>query len=143
MNWSVHPAKDNYKKTILSLVFIIGFLVFIAVFYGLFWGLLGFVILVVSLYSYFFPTHYEVDHEYVTIKNMFITQHRRLAEFKKVYRGKNGILLSPFKRKTILNQFRGVFLLLPKEREAIEEYVRGLVEKDDSSAIERTEENAQ
>jgi hypothetical protein len=142
MTWSVHPAKDNYKKTIMSLVFIIGFLVFIAFFYGLFWSLLGFVILFVSLYSYFFPSYYEVDEEYVTIRNMFITQRRRHNEFKKVYRGKNGILLSPFTRKTILNQFRGVFLLLPKEDKAIEEYVRGLIEKDDSLVPKHSVENA-
>ncbi|MGB3340729.1 MAG: hypothetical protein WBB37_04530 [bacterium] len=142
MKWSVHPAYENYKKTILSLVFIVGFLVFIAVFYGVFWGLLGFAILLVSLYSYFFPSHYEVDEEYVTIKNIFITQRRRLSEFKKVYRGKNGILLSPFKRKTFLNQFRGVFLLLPRERGTIEEYVRGLIEKDDTVGSDHPGENA-
>jgi hypothetical protein len=142
MKWSVHPAKDNYKKTILSLVFIIGFLVFIAVFYGVFWGLLGFIILLVTLYSYFFPSHYEVDEEYVTIKNIFLTQRRRLTEFKKVYRGKNGILLSPFKKKTVLNQFRGVFLLLPKERGSIEEYLIGLVEKEDSIVSDHSDENA-
>jgi hypothetical protein len=130
MNWSVHPAKKHPGKTVLSLTFIIAFLVFIAVYYGIFWGMLGLVILFVSLYSYFFPTHYEVDEQTVKIKNMFITQHRRIAEFKKVYRGKNGILLSPFKRKTLLNQFRGVFLLLPEKREEIETYIRGLVEKD-------------
>lgn len=135
MKWSVHPAKDNYKKTIVSLIFIIGFLTFIAIFYGIFWGFLGFVILFVSLYSYFFPSHYEIDDECVTIKNMFITQRRNLTEFKKVYQGKNGILLSPFKRKTILNQFRGVFLLLPKDRTEIEKYVRELIEK--SNAVEK------
>ena len=142
MKWSVHPAKDNHKKTTLSLVFIVGFLVFIAVFHGVFWGLLGFIILLVTLYSYFFPSHYEVDQEYVTIKNIFITQRRRLTEFKKVYRGKNGILLSPFTKKTVLNQFRGVFLLLPRERQAIEDHVIGLIEKDDSIASDQSGENA-
>ena len=142
MKWSVHPAKDNYKKTILSMIFIVGFLVFIAIFYGIFWSFLGFVILFVSLYSYFFPSYYEVDEECVTIRNMFITQSRKLTEFKKVYRGKNGILLSPFKRKTILNQFRGVFLLLPKDRAKIEEYVRGLVEREDTSMSDPSGDNA-
>lgn len=135
MKWSVHPAKDNHKKTVLSLIFIIAFLIFIAIFYGIFWSFLGFVILFVSLYSYFFPSTYELDDEYVTIRNMFITQRRKLTEFKKVYQGKNGILLSPFKRKTILNQFRGVFLLLPKDRTEIEKYVRELIEK--SNAVEK------
>ncbi len=131
MKWSVHPAKEDYNKTVLSLIFIIGFLMFVSIFYGLFLGILGFVILFVSLYSYFFPSYYEVDQDQVLIRNIFITQRRRLAEFKKVYHGKNGILLSPFRRKTFLNQFRGVFLLLPKERQAIEDYVRGLIESDE------------
>ena len=131
MKWSVHPAKEDYNKTVLSLIFIIGFLMFVSIFYGLFWGILGFVILFVSLYSYFFPSYYEVDQDQVLIRNILITQRRRLAEFKKVYHGKNGILLSPFRRKTFLNQFRGVFLLLPKERQAIEDYVRGLIESDE------------
>lgn len=73
---------------------------------------------------------------------MFITQRRRLTEFKKVYHGKNGILLSPFKRKTILNQFRGVFLLLPRERQKIEDYVRNLVEKTDTLEDESKGEDA-
>lgn len=141
MKWSVHPAKDNYMKTILSLVFIIGFLVFVSIFYGVFWSLLGFIILIVSLYSYFFPSHYEVDHEYVRIRNIFLTQRRRLTEFKKVYRGKNGILLSPFKRKTFLNQFRGVFLLLSREQQEIEDYVRGLVESDEMTEDEHSKKD--
>lgn len=141
MKWSVHPANDNFLKTIFTLVFIVGFLVFVSIFYGVFWCILGFIILSVSLYSYFFPSHYEVNQEQVIIRNIFLTQRRRLAEFKKVYRGKNGILLSPFKRKTFLNQFRGVFLLLPRERQEIEDYVRGLVESDEMTEDEQSKKD--
>lgn len=141
MKWSVHPANDNFIKTIFSLIFIVGFLVFVSIFYGVFWSILGFIILFVSLYSYFFPSHYEVNQEQVIIRNIFLAQRRRLAEFKKVYRGKNGILLSPFKRKTFLNQFRGVFLLLPRERQEIENYVRGLVESDEMTEDEHSKKD--
>ncbi|HEC79546.1 MAG TPA: hypothetical protein ENI34_10495 [candidate division WOR-3 bacterium] len=118
MKWSVHPAKDNQTKTIVSLVFIFGFLIFIAVFYGVFWAVFGFIVLFLSLHSYYFPTRYEANDERIIIKNIFATQKRRLTEFKKVYRGKNGLLLSPFKHKTFLNKFRGVFLLLPQDENA-------------------------
>lgn len=134
MRWSVYPAKNHRTKTILTLVFIFGFLFFVAVFYGVFWSILGLAILFLSLYSYFFPTHYEVTETEVIIKKILVTQRRKLSEFKKIYRGKNGILLSPFKRKTFLNQFRGVFLLLPPEHNEIAQYLKKNVGTDERDA---------
>jgi energy-coupling factor transporter transmembrane protein EcfT len=124
MKWSVHPAKYNQAKTILSLSFVLVFIVFVSVFYGIFWGMLGFIVLFVSLYSYYFPTSYEVNDEEVLIKTIFTTQRRKLKEFQRIYAGKNGILLSPFTHKTFLNQFRGVFLLLPAERDEIIDFLK-------------------
>ncbi len=139
MKWSVHPAKSNRTKTILTLIFVFSFLCFVAFYYGIFWCVLGFIILFFSLRSYYFPTYYEVNENEVIIKSIFATQKRRLAEFKKVYKGKNGILLSPFKRKTFLNQFRGVFLLLPPKHSEIENYVK----KHIASHEETSEDNSQ
>jgi len=133
MKWTVHPAKRNLTKTVLSAFFITLFLVFVGVFYGIFWSIFGFIVLFVSLHSYFFPTSYAVDDEEVIIKNIFMTQKRRLTEFRKVYVGKNGMLLSPFRRKTFLNQFRGVFLLLPEQSEEVLEFLRTRIEKTDDS----------
>ncbi len=123
MNWSVHPARDNPVKTILSLTFIFGFLSLILIFYGIFWSLLGLIFLFASLHSYFFPTHYTLDEESVQIKSIFATQKRSLREFKKIYLGKNGVLFSPFRHKTFLNQFRGVYLLLPPKKEEVISYL--------------------
>jgi len=133
MKWTVHPAKRNLTKTVLSAAFITLFLVFVGVFYGVFWSIFGFIVLFVSLHSYFFPTSYHADDKEVTIQNVFMTQRRMLTEFRKVYVGKNGILLSPFRRKTFLNQFRGVFLLLPEQRDEVLEFLRTRIEKTDGS----------
>ncbi|UCC10965.1 MAG: hypothetical protein JSW02_06245 [candidate division WOR-3 bacterium] len=119
MKWSIHPARKHRLKTIITGFFIVCFLVFVTVLYGTIFGLLGLLILFFSLYSYYFPTHYEATENAIIIKNVFMTQRRELSEFKRVYRGKNGILLSPFRRKTFLNHFRGVFLLLPEKRDEI------------------------
>ena len=127
MKWSVHPAKYNRTKTIVSLIFVFSFIIFISIFYGIFWGILGFIVLFFSLHSYFFPTSYEVNDKEVVVKNIFATQRRKLKEFNRLYRGKNGILLSPFKHKTFLNQFRGVFLLLPAQPDDIVNYLNKLI----------------
>jgi MFS superfamily sulfate permease-like transporter len=139
MRWTVHPAKRNLTKTVLTAFFITLFLVVVGVFYGIFWSLFGFIVLFVSLHSYFFPTSYAVDDEEVVIKNIFMTQKRKLNEFRKVYVGKNGTLLSPFKRKTFLNQFRGVFLLLPEQRNEVLEFLRVRIEKSEDRKEETGE----
>lgn len=124
----MHPAKRNLAKTVLSGFFVTAFLVFVGVFYGIFWSIFGFVVLFVSLHSYFFPTSYEITEDEVRIRNIFMTQRRKLSEFRKIYVGKNGTLLSPFTRKTFLNQFRGIFLLLPEKRDEILDLLRLRIE---------------
>ncbi|MCX7994870.1 MAG: hypothetical protein N3A65_03735 [candidate division WOR-3 bacterium] len=131
MKWQVHPARENITKTIISLFFVVTFIVLIAIFYNLYWAFLGLIILFASLYSYYFPTTYEITDEEVIIKNIFTTQKRKLNEFKKFYVGKNGVLLSPFKHKTFLNNFRGVFLLLPAQRTEIINYIKTKFVEDD------------
>lgn len=132
MKWIVHPAKRDLSKTILSGVFISIFLIIVGIFYGIFWSLFGFIVLFVSVHSYFFPTAYEVNDEEIVIKNIFMTQRRRLTEFRRIYVGRNGVLLSPFRRKTVLNQFRGVFLLLPEQRDEVLDFLRDRIEKKDT-----------
>jgi len=141
MNWSVHPAKDNRIKTILSLVFIMGFLSYVFVFVGFIFGFLGLIIFFVSLHSYYFPTSYEINEDELVIKTIFVTQRRKLKEFKKVYKGKNGLLLSPFKRKTFLNNFRGVFLLLPRDRIPVEDYVEQCITSHNETQKEESSKN--
>jgi hypothetical protein len=119
MTWTVHPAKENTTKTVISLVFISALLIYVFIFWGLVWGALGLVFLFVTLQSYYFPTRYELTDEQVLVKGFFVSQKRKLVEFKKIYVGKNGVLLSPFKHKTFLNNFRGIFLFLPRERDQI------------------------
>lgn len=124
MTWRVHPANENLTKTIVSLIFVFVFLLLIGIIYGFFWSLLGAIFLFISLHSYYFPTVYEITDEEVIIKTFFTTNKRKLTEFKKAYWGKNGVLLSPFKYKTFLNNFRGVFLLLPKDRQEIIDFIK-------------------
>jgi hypothetical protein len=136
MKWSVHPARENMVKTIVSLVFIIAFLVYVSVFFGVVFVVVGFIILFVSLHSYYFPTHYEITDTEIIVTKFFGTQRRLLKEFRMVYEGKNGMLLSPFRRKTFLNQFRGVFVLVPREQKEIVEDVRQRIATQQNGEVE-------
>jgi hypothetical protein len=124
MKWTIHPAKENQTKTILSLAFIGALMVYVFIFWGPVWGAFGLIFMFIALQPYYFPTKYEVGDEFVQVKTIFATQKRKLTDFKKVYVAKNGILLSPFRRKTFLNNFRGVFLFLPRERDEIIKFIK-------------------
>lgn len=141
MTWRVHPSNENLTKTIVSLIFVFVFLLLIGIIYGFFWSLLGAIFLFISLHSYYFPTVYEITDEEVIIKTIFTTNKRKLTEFKKAYWGKNGVLLSPFKHKTFLNNFRGVFLLLPADREEIIKYFKERYKPENKTEIRMDKEN--
>jgi len=139
MKWKVHPAKNNMTKAIVVAVFVMVFVIYVGIFFGIFWSIFGLIVLFLSSYSFYFPTHYEVNDESVIIKSIFTRQIRSLQEFRKVLVGKNGALLSPFRHKTFLNRFRGVFLFLPKERQAIIDLLREKIEERSEEASDNSE----
>ena len=139
MTWTIHPAKDNKKKTILSLIFIGALILYVFIFWGLIWGAFGLIFMFIALQPYYFPTRYELTDEYVQVKTIFATQKRTLTDFKKVYVGKNGVLISPFKRKTFLNNFRGIFLFLPPERDEIVKFLTDRITEPPNPAPESDE----
>jgi len=115
ITWTFHPARHSPIKTVVSLAIVIFFLVLIQTFYDAFWVVLGFLFLFASLNSFFLPTVYVLDQNSVTIKKLYYTNRRQFKEFRRYYSGKNGILLSPFAKRTFLNNFRGLFLYFPPE----------------------------
>lgn len=139
MKWSIHPAKENMTKAILVALFVIAFIVYVGIFFGVFWSIFGFVVLFLSSYSFYFPTHYEITAESIIISSLFTKQKRALQEFKKVLEGKNGVLLSPFRHKTFLNRFRGVFIFLPEERQLIVDCLREKIEEPSEEPLEKSE----
>lgn len=125
--WTIHPARDNMRKTVLSLIFIAACLAFVFIFWGIIYGVIGLAFLFIALRPYYLPTRYELTATHVIVKTMFYTQKRLLSEFRRVYRGKNGVLLSPFSHKTFLNNFRGIYLFLPPDSDLIVSRIRELV----------------
>jgi hypothetical protein len=63
--------------------------------------------------QFFIRTHYIVDAEGVRIHSLGGQTKRSWNYFKSFYEDKNGVLLSPFKDKSYLESFRGVYLIFP------------------------------
>ena len=66
--------------------------------------------LLFSLRDYFLPTTYAWDEDGVHIRQLGLKQTFLWSRFRSYCLDRNGILLSPFRRKHPLDNFRGIFL---------------------------------
>jgi len=78
----------------------------------------GFV-LMLSLRRYFLPTEYRLDPDGVTVRHLGATTHVSWRNLKRYTLEPHGIFLSPFEEPSRLENFRGIFLLTGKHREAV------------------------
>lgn len=65
-----------------------------------------------STYEFFVPTDYRVDSEGVTMRRPAgVVRHRSWPTIRRVVRERNGLLVSPFRRRrTFLDERRGLYL---------------------------------
>ena len=92
-------------------------------FHSPYWVVIAGIMLFLSLSAYFVPTSYELYDDHIVIKRFLTTQKRNWADFKKVYRDRNGAFLSPFDSPNRLENFRGVFLRIPERRDEVRRFL--------------------
>ena len=109
ITWSVHPARRDRGKFVL---FISSFVLTLVLLYfagGVFWMLFGSLILLLALYPFYVKTEYHAFREGVVIKRPLYKKKRKWSEFRRLKEYDNGILLSPYKKDTFLENFRRIF----------------------------------
>jgi hypothetical protein len=93
-------------------------------FEGLEYGLLSLAVLLVSLSSYFFPTHYQLGEAGVQVRHLGRSRLWPWAQFCRIDRCPEGIFLSPFARPSRLDSFRGCLLRAPRDPEAVRHFAQ-------------------
>jgi len=115
ITWKIHRAKEYPRKTLYVSLFIAIFIIFLIIFYGLPWAVLAFIILFFSLNAYFLPAKYTLTDTEVIVDKKLFSNKLEWTRFRKYYITTTGIVLSPFTKRNLLDNFRGIHLLLPKE----------------------------
>jgi hypothetical protein len=108
--WRSHPLKQGGRRLIWVVAVVVGMPAILTVLYGLFYGLLALVILGGSLGTYFLPTDYVLYSGGVESRFLGVARRFSWAQFRSLYRDRNGVLLSPFPRPSRLENFRGLYL---------------------------------
>lgn len=115
ISWCVHPLVENWIRTVILFVFLstilailyLGFQSIVIVF-------LSALLLIGPLYKYFLPFHYHCTHEVIVVRACCYKTERPWKSFRSNYIDKNGILLSPFSKRTRLENFRGIYVRFGK-----------------------------
>ena len=111
LDWTAHPLRDEptWKSAALGGA-IIGLSGLAATSLGgAVYGLISLVVLAASTARYLLPTRYVLDDQEAAWR--YLTwQRRSWSAFRRIDRHADGIFLSPFRRPSRLDSFRGVFL---------------------------------
>jgi hypothetical protein len=123
VKWECFPARSHPGRTIGASIFILSFLVLVYFIYGFWWTCFAILIFFLTLNSYFIPQRYRLNSDGVRVDHIIYRSERPWQEFRNFYPTKNGVVLSTFRRRNFLDNFRGLHLLLPEDRKPILEFI--------------------
>jgi hypothetical protein len=112
LDWTAHPARRRPRD--LALVGAVLFLTTGAVlvsFESLFMTGLAAVIVIASISSFLFPTHYRLTDEGIEERRLGMRRARRWGDLRRLEIGTGAALVSPFASKSWLDRTRGFLLL--------------------------------
>ncbi len=123
INWRVHRAREAPVRTAIAAVFVTAFLVFSLWYFGPLLALAALLVLAVALHTYFLPISYTLDSSGITVDKRAFKHTYPWEQFRRFFRTTGGVVISPFSRRTFLDTFRGVHLLLPEDPGPVLDYL--------------------
>jgi hypothetical protein len=90
-----------------------------------FWGIFAAGALFLSLEAFFLPTRYEIGPEGISVRKVFSRTTVEWQRVRRVYEDRNGLTLSPFRRRSFMEPYRATRVLFDGgDRERIRAAVR-------------------
>jgi hypothetical protein len=127
--WRVHPAAERRGMAVFVLALILALSVLAAAWMrGAYWGLFAFLVLFLSLESFFLVSRYALGPEGVRVERAFSRSERAWSSFRSAWFDASGVTLSPFGRRHWLETYRAVRLRYGRTpgaptREAVNEHL--------------------
>lgn len=130
MKWRSHPFRRGGWRRSLVIAILILIPGGLGLLYGPFYAFLALAILAASLGAYFFPTDYAFFEGGLQTRFLGGVRRYRWGQFRSFYIDQNGVLLSPFARRSRLENFRGIFLRFDDNQGEVLTIVRERVHAD-------------
>lgn len=118
IRWKVWLAGERPWMTLIASGIVAGTIAFFIWYIHLWAGVLALLVFFALLNPYFIPTYYELSFEEVVIRKFYYTDRRPWKMFRRFFLTRSGVVLSTFaSRQRFLDNFRGVQLFLPTDKE--------------------------
>lgn len=132
LDWTVHPFQQRRALGVWVLIVIIAASLLASVWArGWFWGVFSFLVLFLSLESFYFPTRFHLDEGKLVVFRRFSRSEREWGIFRRCYLDPDGLILSPFRKSTWLEEYRAIRLRFGRgNRDEVIAYVRGRLTPD-------------
>jgi len=144
IKWRAFLAPEHPWKTVIILIVLVGIIFTVGKYVydivpgeaptrilpAILAGLLVFLLFFGSFNPYFIPINYHLTQEEIVIKKFYHTDRREWKMFRRFFLTRSGAVLSTFGvRKRFLDNFRGVQLFLPTDKEKREKVLNFLETK--------------
>ena len=128
--WRSQPARHEPRRTALVLLVIAAVATACAwAGHSIYWGVFGALVLTFSLEGFLFPCRYLMGEGGVVAQRIFSRSERPWSSFRRVYRDRHGLTLSPYARRTVLEPYRSLRILFHGgDSEQIEARVRAALD---------------
>jgi hypothetical protein len=128
--WTLHPIRHQPARTVL----LAGVTLFVGWAVAVRWEMPGLaavavLVLLVSASPHLLPTRFRLDDAGVRIRFLGTERHRAWADLKRYREAKEGVLLSPLGRRSLLDETRGLFLRFAPAGDGRREAVMGVVRR--------------
>ncbi|MCK4232962.1 hypothetical protein KAU34_05330 [candidate division WOR-3 bacterium] len=130
LEWTSIPFKIGGKRNIIAIVIPVVMWITILLFWGIGWFIISLILVGGSILPYFLPTRYILSKDGIVIYSFFTRQKKKWKDYRSFYVDKNGVFLSPFKKPTRLENFRGVYIRFHKNKEEVVALVKKMMESE-------------
>ena len=128
MIWKARPVSNAQGRGLFVIALIL--ILSIAVAFWMkspYWGIFGFLVLFLSLESFFFATTYRLGEDGVEVRKRFSKSFRGWDTFRSVYVDRRGVTLSPYDGRAFMEPYRASRIIFAGNREAVLECIRSRI----------------
>jgi len=128
VTWSVHLARRQPWRAAVALIVICASaaIAYVIWLHPLAAAAAGFLVLSAAA-EFLLPVSYRIGPEGVSCRNFLSLGHLKWADVKRCYRDADGVKLSPLARPSRLEAYRGIYLWLGDDGEAVLDAIRRYV----------------
>lgn len=125
MQWHVHLARRDPRRALGVVLFIIASAaVAYAVWHHPLAALITAVLVGSSVAEFLVPIHYRITCDGISCRNFLSVRYLKWADVRRCYRDARGVKLSPLSKRSRLEAFRGIYVWLGDQPDAVLETIR-------------------